>query len=307
MPWPEAPRGKSPAIEMRNPSPFRYPGGKSSLLPLLRRVLFVNGLQRRPYVEPFAGGGGLALSLLFSRAVTEIHLNDVDPAIWSFWHTATTDAETLIDFIRNVELSVSEWEKQREFYLAADSSNPAQLAKAALYLNRTNRSGIMKTGGIIGGRSQSGPYKIDCRFNRDEICRRLARIQKYAGQIRVTGMDAVPFIQETAEALGRQVLFCIDPPYCEKGQRLYTNFYRPSDHEALRGAVSSLACPWIVTYDNVPLVQELYCSYQQFTFNIQYSAANKGLGSELLIAPQTVFVPQDETVKRFRIERRLAA
>jgi DNA adenine methylase len=135
----------------------------------------------------------------------------------------------------------------------------------------------------------------------------LERIQKYAAKIRVTGMDAVPFIQESAEALGGQVLFCIDPPYCEKGQRLYTNFYRSSDHVALRGAVASLPCPWIVTYDNVPLVQELYSSYQQFTFNIQYSAANKGIGSELLIAPETVFVPHDDTVKRYKIERRLAA
>ncbi len=292
---------------MRNPSPFRYPGGKSSLLSLLRRTLFVNGLQRRPYVEPFAGGGGLALSLLFSRAVSEIHLNDIDPAIWSFWHIATSDCDTLIDFVQTVELSVSQWEKQREIYLNADRSNPGRLAQAALYLNRTNRSGIMKTGGIIGGRSQSGVYKLDCRFNRDEICKRLRRIRKYARKIHITGLDAVTFIEATAQTLGQRTLFCIDPPYCEKGQRLYTNFYRSADHEILRDAVSSLKCPWLVTYDNVELIQELYTEFQQFTFDIQYSAANKGVGSELLIAPENLYVPIDDSVRRFNIERRRAA
>ena len=71
----------------RGASPLRYPGGKTSMLSLAATILRDNGLERGHYAEPYAGGCGLALSLLYGGHVADIHINDIDPAVWAFWHS----------------------------------------------------------------------------------------------------------------------------------------------------------------------------------------------------------------------------
>lgn len=274
-------------------SPLRYPGGKSCLLPLVSHILRINQLERGHYAEPYAGGCGLALSLLYGGYVSDIHINDVDASIWAFWHSVLNRTEELCYRIAKTPITVDEWRVQRATHVAEDHTDPLSLGFAAFFLNRTNRSGIIKAAGVIGGLDQSGTYKIDCRFNRDDLIRRVRRIAKYRNRIHLTRRDALAFIRDMkGRQLGR-MFFCIDPPYFSKGSSLYTSYYEESDHAILADEVLSLSCPWIVTYDNVGDVSKLYRDRRQFEFDINYSIETKRVGTELLVASKGLRLPPE--------------
>lgn len=284
----------------RAPSPLRYPGGKTCLYPLMSTILRMNRLELRPYAEPYAGGGGLALALLYGGHVSDIHLNDLDLSIWSFWHCVLNRTDELTYMVEKTPVTVEEWRRQRAIYLAQDGSDTLALGFATFFLNRTNRSGIIKEAGVIGGLAQLGTYKIDCRYNREELTRRIRRIARYRKRIQIYRRDALAFMKDI-EKLSIKPFICIDPPYFHKGSSLYTSFYRPSDHSVLAASILELDCPWVVTYDNVPEISDLYKDRRQFEFDITYSVETKRVGTELLIPSKGLKLPvsvRDRQVSR---------
>lgn len=277
----------------RSRSPLRYPGGKSSLAEMTTSLIQENGVRRSHYVEPYAGGASLALHLLFNRQVSDIHLNDIDPGIWSFWHSILNEPDALKAKISETNVSVPEWHRQKEIYRSKDISNPVQLGFATFFLNRTNRSGIIGSGGVIGGLDQEGNYKIDCRYNKNDLGERIAKIHRFRRSIHLTRMDAVDFIREADTTLPDQSFFMIDPPYFAMGSSLYTNFYNEHDHEILSRVIAGLSKPWILTYDNCDDISALYQEFRQFEFGIYYSANKKRMGRELMIASMDLVVSEN--------------
>lgn len=273
-------------------SPLRYPGGKTSLLDVTRKILKENKLQHGHYAEPYAGGCGLALSLLFGGFVSDIHINDIDDTIWCFWKSVLDHTDELIEMVERTPVNMDEWHRQRAILLESDTSSPLTLGFAAFFLNRTNRSGIIVKAGVIGGYAQSGEYKMDCRFNRVELVRRIRRISRYRNQIHLYHKDALRFIK-LKRAFPENAFFCIDPPYYNKGSSLYTNFYQPEDHKAVSEAILEMSNPWIVTYDIAPAIRTLYKSRRQYTFDINYTLQIKRAGTELLIASKGLKMPQE--------------
>lgn len=274
-------------------SPLRYPGGKTGLLDVVSSILRLNELDRRPYAEPFAGGAGLALGLLYGGYVSEIHLNDIDPSIWAFWHSVLNDTDRFVERILTADLSIAGWRHHRAVYLAEDVSSPLDLGFAAFFLNRTNRSGIIKGAGVIGGLDQKGSYKLDCRFNRDDLARRVQRVAKYRSQISLYRLDAINFINAADSELPRQALLCIDPPYFNKGSSLYTSFYRASDHAALAHAILALQRPWIVTYDPAPEICALYDTRPIHRVHVYYSVQTKRMAGEILVPSPGLEIPDN--------------
>ena len=257
----------------RSYSPLRYPGGKGILYPLLSNIIHLNGFSLRGYAEPFAGGAGLALPLLVNFYVSDIYLNDIDPAIWSFWHAILHNTEDFVKRIERTEISTEEWYRQREIYRNTGDHDPVELGFAAFFLNRTNRSGIIKSGGVIGGSKQEGKYKVDCRFNKTDLIRRIRRIAKYRDRIHLYSMDGIQFIDHAESICPNKTFFCIDPPYFHKGASLYTSFYSENDHQKLADSVLRLAGKWVVTYDDCKEVRTMYRSVRQKSLDIWYSAS----------------------------------
>lgn len=144
-------------------SPLRYPGGKSVLSDLLADAIALNGLQDGVYVEPYAGGAGAALALLFGEHVQSIVLNDADPCVYAFWDAVLNKKDDFIRRINETPVSIEEWQHQRDIYRNQQRHSRIKVAFASFYLNRCNRSGIMVNGGPIGGIGQSGKWKIDAR------------------------------------------------------------------------------------------------------------------------------------------------
>src|SRR5947208_16899159 len=136
---------------MKVSSPLRYPGGKSAMADLLGQSRKLNGLGNRAIAEPFAGGAGASLSLLYLEETTEIHINDADRSVHDFWWTVLNRPKLFADMLTNTSVSIAEWHRQRDAYRDRGHLSPLRRGFAAFYLNRCNRSGIIMNGGPIGG------------------------------------------------------------------------------------------------------------------------------------------------------------
>lgn len=282
----------------QTPTPLRYPGGKTSIWKMISGIVVQSGLSGCSYVEPYAGGCGLALSLLFRGYVEDLYLNDVDRSIYCFWNSVVNDTDRLVEAIREVPVTIDEWHKQRKIQEEKDTADDFDLALSSLFLNRTNRSGVILKAGVIGGLSQSGDYKLDCRFNKEGLIKKIRDISYLGHKIKFYNKDALEFIELMDDCLPKNSFFYIDPPYFSKGQTLYTNSYEPSDHAEIASAINELPRSWVMTYDNVEDIQSLYPARRQYTFDLNYSAASKRRGTELLILGDMVSMPSLPKVAR---------
>lgn len=272
-------------------TPLRYPGGKSQLIPFVIELLRENDLFYGEYAEPFAGGAGIAIKLLLDSFVSKIYLNDFDPAIYSLWHSILYESEELCSRIISVDVTIEEWRRQREIYFSSTSVPRIDKGFATLFLNRTNRSGIIKAG-VIGGLNQNSEYKLDCRFNKVDLVRKIKRISAARDRISLSCLDAAEFVERVIPTTHAKTLVNLDPPYFAKGQDLYTNFYKPSDHALLAQAVKKIQRRWIVTYDDTPEIRDLYSKFPLYGTSLNYSAQVKRLGTELLVLDPKLKPPE---------------
>ena len=157
-----------------SPSPLRYPGGKASIYRMVSDIIADNCNGPISYAEPYAGGCGLALSLLFKQDVQELHLNDIDISIASLWYCILNDTDKLLKKVYDVNVSMEEWRRQKLIQDSKETADTLELAFSTLFLNRTNHSGIIK-GGVMGGKNQTGKYKLDCRFTKQTIIDRIKK------------------------------------------------------------------------------------------------------------------------------------
>jgi DNA adenine methylase len=263
-------------------SPLRYPGGKSALYIRLKDVIRTNSLAGCTYVEPYAGGAGAGLGLLVTGQVARIVINDLDPAIFAFWKLLTTNPSFLRERIRTAKLDSKEWAKQRKTYLTADPKTDIEaLGYATFYLNRTSRSGVLNAG-PIGGHDQTGPYKIDARFNREGLLERIRILSLYIDRIVVSSGDGKDVIAKYANRANTFIY--ADPPYFEKSRGLYMNAFTLADHQELAVVLNSRAKEnWILTYDNSPHVADLYGDRRRYEFELYYSAHRARKANEVVV------------------------
>jgi DNA adenine methylase len=281
-------------------SPLRYPGGKAKVLNFMIELLANNSFTKTPaYVEPYAGGAAVALGLLLEGYVSEIYINDYDSAIYSFWeYCIKRHSRNLIKKIRDTKITIKEWQKQVEIYNDPKREEGFDLGFAAFFLNRCNRSGIIK-GGVIGGLDQEGAYKIDCRFYKESLISRIKAIAKHRHNIHIYKENTRDFLQrEDMREILQNCLLYLDPPYYKKGRQLYKNFYQHKDHEEIANIMRSLNGKWVVSYDNQPEIQELYKEFEKREFNLTYFAgyrngSRKKDGKEIMFfSPNITVIPE---------------
>lgn len=228
-------------------------------------------------IEPFAGGSNLALNLLFKGAASKIILNDADPAIYAVWYALLNHASEFIQFINEIPINTEEYHKQRKIYDGANRSIK-ELDFATFYLNRTNRSGILSAG-PIGGLNQEGNYLMDCRFNRKALSTRVKCIYNNRHLIEIYNEDARVFLRRI---FPNNAFLFIDPPYYNKGAQLYRNYFNHEDHLQVASLVRNLKYPWVVTYDNVKPVIEMYDFSHHKEYDISYTVETKRIGNEIM-------------------------
>ncbi len=269
-------------------SPLRYPGGKNKLAKFIEKLCVDNGTTGH-YIEPYAGGASVALHLLMTGRVREITINDLDKAIYAFWFSVINHTDELCLLIKNTPITTDEWEKQKKVLSNKNNDiNVLELGFATLFLNRTNYSGVLNAG-MIGGRNQTGNYKLDCRFNKIEIIRKIRAIAEYRDNIHVTNLDAISLIDRVR--VDGNTIFYFDPPYYIKGPSLYMNHYKHDDHKAVSDAIKSIPnAKWVVSYDDTEEIHELYAGQRYINYSFTHSAGRSRQGNEAVFFSHNIDV-----------------
>ena len=279
-------------------SPLRYPGGKLKVVDYLKRLFEVNDLMDGTYIEPYAGGASVALTLLFSEYASRIKINDIDRSIYAFWYSVLNETDNLCRMITDTPVTMVQWYAQREVQAHKEEAELLELGFSTFFLNRTNRSGIL-SGGVIGGKEQTGNFKIDARYNKADLIGRIESIADYADRIDLTSMDAVELIKSIKKPTEKT--FCyLDPPYYVKGRDLYLNYYNDDDHKAIAKAIKKYKGKWIISYDAVDFIRELYKEYRQKEYYLSYSAGNPAKGREIVVYSDGLVIPDVEIVKKHK-------
>ncbi|EME8860622.1 DNA adenine methylase [Enterobacter mori] len=289
---------------MRFNTPLRYPGGKGKLSNFMLNVIEVNNLSPIHYAEPYAGGAGLALKLLDLNVAERIILNDINLSVYAFWHSVLNNADTLCSMIYNTPVTMDEWYKQKEIINNTSNYDLLTIGFSTFFLNRTNRSGILK-GGVIGGKKQDGEWKLDARYNKKDLISRIKNIHAAKDRIELFNLDAIEFINNVVIRLPENSLTYLDPPYYVKGKGLYINHYNHEDHVNVANVVQSdIKTPWIVSYDNTPEIRNMYKT-QSLMYGINYSAQDRYKGSEAMFFSELLEIPVTDNPTKIKAPKKV--
>lgn len=289
-------------------TPLRYPGGKGKLADYVKSIFELNDLNDGHYVEPYAGGAGVALELLMLEHASHIHINDIDSAIHSFWHCVLNDPENFCKKIKDTKVDMKQWSECKSIYEFPEGHSVLDIGFSTFFLNRTNRSGILKAG-VIGGKAQAGEWTLDVRYQKDELIQRIQKIAMYSNRISLYNLDAAMLLSVVATTLPRNTLIYLDPPYYVKGKGLYRNFYDHNDHVKIERSLQKIKKQkWIVSYDNVPEIHDIYAGYSKKIYSLSYTAQDKTVGSEVMIyGPGIYYEPERLPFKAKRSKSREVA
>ncbi|WP_297200460.1 DNA adenine methylase [uncultured Pluralibacter sp.] len=262
-------------------SPMRYPGGKAKLSRFMALFIVSNKLDGCTLVEPFCGGAGGTLPLLISGLISKLVLNDLNPCIASFWRTIVKDPSSLISMIESEPVTIDAWHNWRNIYFSPEGCTDLEKGFSAFFLNRTNRSGMLHAG-PIGGRNQShDTYTIDCRFNKENLIKRIELIAKHSKKIKVTEVDACKSLNKRTES----DFIYADPPYVQEGRNIYNKFcFSENDHTRFAKKMMRSKSHWLLSYDDHPLIHQLYSSSGMNIIELSYAINKARIGRELLIA-----------------------
>lgn len=274
-------------------TPLRYPGGKGKFTSFFEETIKSNNLGQINYFEPYAGGAGVALGLLFNGVAKSIHLNDLDYSVYCFWYSVLNETEALCKKIIDTPVNLEEWDKQKNIRKNNKDFSPLDVGFSTFFLNRTNRSGILEAG-VIGGKKQAGKWKIDVRYNKENLIKRIKKIASRASDIHLYNLDAAEFLQHHVSKLpSKETFVYLDPPYFVKGKQLYKNHYQFNDHYKIAYIVKSLDCYWVVSYDDVPEIRELYEGCKLKGMILNYSVETKRKGNEVFFFADSLNINKD--------------
>lgn len=272
-------------------NPLRYPGAKRSLANYIDNLIQANNLQGCRFYEPYAGSAAVGLELLQQRIIEELILCEKDILIYALWSCVFNRTDDLCALIMDTPITVETWLAMEPYrqVTAVQEYDLLDLGFAGLFFNRTNFSGILKAN-PIGGINQASQYAIDCRFNKEKVINIIQRLGAYRGHVEVHFGDALEFMRQQQHYFLQTHCFAyFDPPYYDKGAKIYRHFYRDQDHIDLCTYVSQVHhLDWIISYDDAPFICALYgeTGAQYCPFFLDYSCANKvrTKGRELLIS-----------------------
>lgn len=269
-------------------TPLRYPGGKSSLLRYLSQIVEYNA-PIETYIEPYAGGAGAAIGLLLNNRVQNIILNDADELVYHFWYSLLNEKTELINKIKETPVNIDQYRIQKSILfdtLERQKASSLMIGFSTFYVNRCNRSGILRSG-PIGGYNQTGSWKIDARFNKPALIERIEKIYNHRKKIKIFNMDAIVFLKTILPSLdinSLNSLVYLDPPYYMHGPELYRKYYKKQQHDELRDfLLNKTDFKWILSYDDVPYINEIYTGYRINGKPMNHFAYKAKLGKELII------------------------
>lgn len=270
-------------------SPLRYAGSKRKIFNYLERILAHNNLVPKVLVEPFVGGGSIFLNFLSRHDNSKAIIADKDELVFSFWKVLFANPDYLVNFIKKTKVNLKTFDHYRYVASHPTKFNRKKLAKACLFLNRTSFSGILNnSAGPIGGRAQKSPYKIDCRFGRENLIKKIKEISVFKDRVVVLPHSWEEVLKYTTDEHRKEkLLFYFDPPFYKKADQLYRYYFDENAHTKLRDKLMKLKHSWILSYDRAREIQNLYSEFARINVSMPYSINSpaKRLEKEFIITP----------------------
>ena len=233
-------------------TPFRYPGAKNKMLPILMEYIGKVHKDAYPFCDAFVGGGSVALEVAGKYPKSHIYLNDKDFWIYSFWDVvAGSETSKLPDLLALIDqpATLEQFYKLKE----EDTADKLRCAYKAIFLNRTTFSGILKSG-PIGGKEQNSKYPVDCRYNAAKLKKKILACNKLLqGRTTVLNEDIINFLR----AQDCNTTIYLDPPYVKAGKALYTEYMTEEEHKNL-GKVILNRQKWVLSYDDSDIIRGIY-------------------------------------------------
>jgi len=258
-------------------SPFRYPGGKSWLVPAA--LAFTRAHDVRHFSEPFAGGASVACAVLTEHLAARVTLNEIDGDVAAVWQVIfSAEAERLARLILNFDLGP----ETVGALLAAPGETLLDRAFRTIVRNRVNHAGILAAG---AGRTKTGErgQSLRQRWYPDTLARRIRLLSACKDRVQVTSQDALTLL-EGPQAPG--TLLFLDPPYTfgkgAPGHRLYT--HAELDHVRLMDAAAALKVPFLMSHQNHPELRALAWERGLKTRDVPMISAHNTRQNELLIS-----------------------
>jgi len=273
-------------------SPFRYPGGKTWLVPHIRQWLNHRKPRVCEFIEPFAGGAIVSLTVAFERLADSVTMIEKDEDVAAVWMTILNlrNGHWLADRIAEFDLT-------EENVRAALQTPRWKLrfrgrAFKTILRNRVQRGGILAPGAGVMKVGENG-RGLASRWYPETLKRRILAITELRHRITFEQADGIDTIRRNA---GRKdVAFFIDPPYTVAGRRLYT--YSDIDHEELFRVTSRVAGDFLMTYDNTDEIRRLAERFGFETRLIAMKNTHNTRMTELLIGRQLDWVRQQEPLR----------
>ncbi len=260
-------------------SPFRYPGGKTWLVPRIRQWLASLPSKPNEFIEPFTGGGIISLTVAFEDLANHITLVELDPLVAAVWETIINgDGEWLAD--RIIEFSFSP-ETVRVELEKTDLPSREQAFQTILK-NRVNRGGILAPGAGKVKHGENGKG-LASRWYAETLSRRIQNIVSIRDKLTFIEGDGLATLRENATRT--DAVFFIDPPYTAGGKNAGSRLYTHSElnHDELFKVSNRLAGDFLMTYSNDNDVQNLARHYNLAMKEISMKNTHHAKMTELLI------------------------
>lgn len=260
-------------------SPFRYPGGKTWLVPLFRKWMKSFTVSPRILVEPFCGGGIIGLTTAFEKLAERVVLSELDDQMAAVWETILNgDAQWLADQIESFELSP----ESAKIVFAQSPRMLREIAFQTILKNRTAHGGILANGAGVIKKGENGKGILS-RWYPHTIAKRIVDIQQVANRIHFIHGDAFNVLEEYKNT--KEAVFFIDPPYTAGGKRAGSRLYTHSeiDHELLFSQCEMLQGDFLMTYDNAEEVISLAKKHGFKTKTVAMKNTHHAEMNELLI------------------------
>jgi DNA adenine methylase len=255
---------------------FRYPGGKTWLVPYIRLWLKASPRKYNELIEPFAGGGIVGLTAAFEGLVDRVTLVELDPDIAAVWRTILGKsgrklAELICDFHPTERVVRNLLERKQK--------NLLDRAFSTIVRNRVQRGGIMAPGAGLMKQGENG-RGLASRWYPETLQKRILDIISIRDRVKFVEGDGLAYIQ--AHSAKASTAFFVDPPYTVAGRRLYR--FSDLDHQALFSIMAKVSGNFLMTYDDSSEIRQLTVKFRFDSETVAMKNTHNTSMMELLVS-----------------------
>jgi DNA adenine methylase len=261
-------------------SPFRYPGGKTWLVPTIRRWIKHFSYRINNFIEPFVGGGIISLTVAFENLADLVTMVELDSDVAAVWEVILSDENKwLADKILGFDLNVD----SANMEIVNNAISKRDIAFKTILKNRISHGGILAPGAGLIKNGENGKG-IHSRWYPQTISKRISNIRLVKNKMNFIHGDGFEIIQKNL--YHPSTIFFIDPPYTVGGKKAGSRLYRHSeiDHDLLFKLASSLPDSFLMTYDNTKEVYDLAKKYNFDTEVVLMNNTHHANMNELLVS-----------------------